>query len=324
VVFKSDMAGEFTVSVDKVKELRSGTKFAVLRKGPPSRNNLVAEGDVQLSSGTLTVSNSAQPAPTIPAHDLGFLVDASTFDREIAHHTSFRSGWNGSVILGATLVRATTRTTTFTSGIALVRTVPGVAYLPLRTRTTVDFTSSYGTSSTPALPPDVLASTVKTDIFHGDAERDRYFSSRFFVLAGSSFDHNFSQNLNLQQVYGVGVGWTPVQTPRQQFDLKGDVHYEKQQFAIPSGNTDLIGSTITEVYRANLPRKMVFTENGNYLPAWNQSRAYSANITATLALPLFRRFSAAFSATDNYLNNPTPGYLKNSIQYVTGLTYTLH
>ena len=40
VVFKSEMAGEITVSLDKVKELRSSGSFAVLRKGAdPTRAN---------------------------------------------------------------------------------------------------------------------------------------------------------------------------------------------------------------------------------------------------------------------------------------------
>src|SRR2546425_996414 len=35
IVFKSEMAGEITVPLAKVKELRSDSKFAVLRKGAP-------------------------------------------------------------------------------------------------------------------------------------------------------------------------------------------------------------------------------------------------------------------------------------------------
>ena len=40
-------------------------------------------------------------------------------------------------------------------------------------------------------------------------------------------------------------------------------------------------------------------------------------------MPLFKRLSASVSMTDNYLNNPAPFFLKNSYQFVTGVTYTL-
>ena len=130
---------------------------------------------------------------------------------------------------------------------------------------------------------------VQTSIFHADSERDEYFSQRFFTLADLSYDHNFSQGLQLQQVYGLGAGWTPLQDGKQQLDLRADVHYEKQQF-IPESvgvvnpatgafqdNLDLIGSTFQENYHRALPRKVVFTEWANILPAWNDPPAYTAN-----------------------------------------------
>ena len=42
-----------------------------------------------------------------------------------------------------------------------------------------------------------------------------------------------AQGLNLQQVYGGGVGWTPFESSVQQLDLKADVHYEMQTFIQP-------------------------------------------------------------------------------------------
>jgi hypothetical protein len=31
-----------------------------------------------------------------------------------------------------------------------------------------------------------------------------------------------------------------------------------------------------------------------------------------------------FSTTDNFLNDPAPAFKKNSYQFVTGVTYSLH
>src|SRR5450631_4371381 len=61
VVFKSDMAGEITVSLDKVKELRSNSSFAVLRKDVPIKTaaaeHSVVPGTVTYGDGKLSIAH---------------------------------------------------------------------------------------------------------------------------------------------------------------------------------------------------------------------------------------------------------------------------
>jgi hypothetical protein len=338
IVFKSDMAGEVTVSVEKVKELRSGAQFALLRKGEKVGKGrvLAPEGTVEIVGGTVTVTPVADAAVTLPAKDLAYLVEKAAFDKQVNHKTKWYEAWNGQASGGATLVRSTTSETTLTAGLNLL---PGVPWMAARNRTTLDVNESYGKNTSPGAIPQTVPKptpdvTTLSSIFHADAERDEYISPRFYVLADTSFDHNYAQGLQLQQVYGGGVGWTAIQTPKQQLDLKVDVHYEQQKhittYATINGvlvptalTTNLIGSTFFESYRRDLPKKLVFTEVATVLPAFNDSSAYSANGTATLAIPVFKRLSAMISTTDNFLNDPAVGYKKNSYQFVTGVTYLL-
>lgn len=330
ILFKSDMAGEFTVSLDKVKELRSSGSFALLQKNIPITRTSVHPGTILYADGSVTVANPAGAPETVPAKDMAYLIDQATYDRELERKAGPFTGWNGSISGAATVVRSTTNANTYTAGIALYRAMPGVPYLPARNRTSVDLQETYGKQTSHVIPQTIPATPdfiVKTSIFHADAERDEYFSPRFFALAQTSFDHNFAQGLNLQAVYGAGVGWTPIKTPIQQLDLKVDLHYETQRFATTAAATNvdqnLIGSTFSEVYRRMLPRKLLFTESANVLPAWNNLNAYSANAQAALAMPLFRRLGLQFSSTDNFLNNPAPGFKKNSYQFMTGITYSI-
>ena len=324
VVFKSDILGELTFPIEKVKEIRSGTQFVGLTKDL-KKHDAVGLVHIEGPSVVITRVPDGMVEATIPSKTLGYLIDKPAFDKEVAHKAGPLTGWNGSATAGVTIVRSTDNSTTVTGGMNLVRAIPTVPYFPKRNRTSFDLTESYGKLTTPVIPPTgASASIAKTNIFHADTERDEYVSARFYVLAEASFDHNYSQGLQLQQVYGFGTGWTPVQTAKQQLDLKGDVHYEKESFQVAGSNLNLFGSTFSENYRRTLPRKLVFTETATYLPAWNQLYAYSANVTGALAMPVFKRLSASVSMTDNYLNNPAPYYLKNSYQFVTGLTYTLH
>ena len=327
IVFKSDMAGEITVPLAKVKELRSTTNFAVLRKDTPITKIPVQPGTVSVGDGTLLLSNSNGAAQTIPDKDLAYIIDAATYNQEVHGHKKLTQGWVGAITAGATMVRSTQNGTSFTAGVSAVRAIPTVAYLPRRSRSIFNLMESYGKLTTPVIPQTVPASpdsVVKTNIFHTDFEQDQYFTPRFYTLETVAFDHNYALGLNLQQIYGAGIGWTPILTPKQELDLTATIHYEKQAFQDSTNNQNLIGATIGEAYLRHLPGKILFTESATFLPAFNNSNAYSANFAAGLALPVYHRFSVSFNTTDNFLNNPSPGYKKNSYQFITGITYSFN
>src|SRR5258708_7420597 len=64
IVFKSEMAGEITVPLSKVQELRSSSKFAVLRKNAPITRTPRLAGTIQVGDGKITGYNGTPP--TIP------------------------------------------------------------------------------------------------------------------------------------------------------------------------------------------------------------------------------------------------------------------
>ncbi len=347
--FKSDMAGTLAIPFDKIKELRSGEKpaqFAVLKKGVPVNKNTPApEGTLHIAGGNILVArgeaasnkDASSEAVSIPAPQVNVIVPRAEFDKEVSGRHGLREGWNGVLTAGATLVRSTTSANTYTAAVNLVRALPKVGWLPARNRTAINIVETYGKNTSPGAIPQTTPPTPNivtlSSIFHADAERDQYFSPRFYALGDVAFDHNYAQGLSLQQTYGGGIGWTPIKTPKQQLDVKADLHYETQAYLNTSINgapvagtpsTQLFGSTLSEAYRRNLPHKILLTETANILPAFNNGNAYSYNVTGILALPVFKRLSASFTSTDNYLNDPSPGYKKNSYQFVTGVTYTLH
>jgi hypothetical protein len=334
VLFHSDMAGDVTVSMGKVRELHTQGVFAVLRHGETmseSRKAVPGKLDVAGASVVVTPKNDAAPQ-IVPVKDVQYAIDEATFSKDITHKATMLDGWNGSVNVGAGLSQATTHGGSITGGIALVRQIPVLSFFPVRDKTILNFQENYGVLTTPGFlsggainpstgkPDDVQA---KTSIMHADAERDEYLSANFYGLATTAFDHNYSQSLDLQQIYGGGIGWTPVKTPKRQLDLKTDVHYEKQHFFGGVGDQNLIGSSFSENFRQTLPLKMTLTQTLALLPAWNNLNAYSGNGGVTLVAPLFRRLSINFTTTDSFINNPVPGYQKNSFTFTTGLTYTL-
>ena len=326
-VFKSDVIGEITVSADKIKELRANGSFVALRKAETITRTSKTPATITYADSVLNVApTSSSTAETVPVKDLAYLIDAATFHKEVTSNPSFRQGWTGALAGGITLVESTQSSQTYTASANLIRAVPSVAFLPPRTRTTFNLLETYGKITSPLIPqtvPPTPDAVAKTNIFHADAEHDKYFNPRLYALVDTSFDHNFSQGVNLQQIYGVGLGYTVFNTPVHELDVKADVHYEKISYFTSAQNQNLIGSSFSEAYHRILPAKILFTEEGTFIPAWNNLSVYSAIFGAGLTIPTYKQFNLSLSAQDNYLSTPEFGYKNNSFQFVTGISYSL-
>lgn len=330
VTFHTESLGDVTLSWDKIKELHTAQKFAVLSDTAKLRGrkrvSQIPEGTVDMHDQTVTVhTENAVAAPPTSTKNTQYMVDAETLNKQAFHEPSFFTGWNGAATAGATIVAATQNQYTASGSVGLVRAVPSVSWLAPRNRTSTDFSGSFGKITTPGVAP------VKTAIFHADAERDQYFSSRFFALAQTVFDHNFAQGLALQSTYGGGIGWTALNSPRHQLDLKATIQYESQQFLAASGaastpTENLIGSTLSANYMARL-KLLTLTQSVAFIPAFNVPSAYSANETNTIAFPAYKNFGFTVGTLDSYLNDPpattTPPTKPNSFQFTMGLTYNI-
>jgi hypothetical protein len=326
ITFKSDVIGEVTVSMDKVKELRVNGTFTVLKKDEKITRTPKQPGNITFADENVTVSQPSGTPETVANKDLAYIIDSATYKKEV-DNPGIWYGWNGSITGGATVLESTSFGQTLTAGISLIRAIPTVPYLPPRTRTTFDLVQTYGKLTQPTVPqttPPTPNSVAKTNIFHTAFEHNKFLTPRMYALVGVGFDHNYSQGLDLSQIYGVGIGWIAIKDAKQELDLKADIHYQRQNFTPPTPNEDLIGSSFGEAYTRTLPGKMLFTQSGTFIQSWNNTNAWSAIAAAGLALPVYHRFSLSVSILNNYLNNPAIGYNNNSFQFVSGVTYTLH
>ena len=319
--FKSDAIGEITVDWSKVKELQSSQAFAVIPKNVVFKKNgdtsMIPEGTIAVADQKITVTPAAGQPQTVAVADADHVIDQAGFENAVHHNPGFLSDWGGTVTAGASLVEATQTSRTFNAAINLVRTAPDVDWLRRRNRTIFNFSTAYGTLKQPNTP------LVKTDIYHAGAERDEYFSAAFYGFGQAAFDHNFSQGLDLQQMYGGGIGWSVIKRPNESLDLKAAITYVRQSFAGASAGQNLAGSTFEEDFSRGLWRGSRFTEQLVVAPAWNNTDAVTATGNAALTMPVYKRMNFTLGAIDNYLHNPPPGFKKNSFQATMGLTYSL-
>lgn len=335
VVFHSDVLGDLSLSWDQVRELHTAGRFAVLDKNTQLHGRrsegALPSGAIAVADHAIRIETEGAPAPPpIPVKDTRFILDLPTLDRDIRHQPGLLAGWAGAATAGGTIVSATQHQYTLSGGVNLVRAIPTVDWLNPRNRTSLGFTGSFGKITQPAYVDatgtPVAAVTTKSAIYHAGAERDEYISSRFYLLGQAAFDHNFSQDLDLQQIYGGGIGWTALRTSRHQADLKATVQYEKQSFLSSSAdNQNLFGSTFAASYALHIPL-LTFTQNLSYLPAWNNMHAYSVSEGNTVSFPAYKNLSFSLGTLDSYLNNPPasePPTKRNSFQFTMGLSYAI-
>ena len=335
ITFHTESLGNIALGWDKIKELHTTQKFAVLADHGKTQSKKAARklpvGTLNVADQTLTLKPDNAPAQlAIPVKNVHYIMDAAELEKQVNHQPGFFSGWSGAATAGASLVAATQNQYSFSGGVGLVRQVPTVSWLDPRNRTSVDFTASYGKITQPAYTSGattVPAVVTKSAIYHAGAERDQYFSPRFFALGQAAFDHNFAQNLDLQQIFGGGFGWTVLKTHTQEADLKGTVQYEKQQF-ISGGvgaNQNLIGSTFAATYALHLSL-FTYTQGLSFIPAYNNPHAYSAAEANTFTFPVYKRLGFSMGTMDSYLNNPPatlPPTRRNSFQFTMGLSYQI-
>jgi|SRR5579863_5202262 len=320
VTFHSDSAGDVTIPWAKIKELTASRRFAVIPKGVifkrKATDSKIPRGVLAFTDGKIQITPGGdQPVQTVATGDTGFIIDEDAYQKAL-HNPGFGEDWKGALTGGVSLIEATQKSETFTGAVHLARAIPVEDWLAPRNRTLVNFTASYGKIDQPNTPE------VKTDLVHFDAERDEYFSARMYALGQAAFDHNFSQGLSLQQTYSGGVGWTAIKSDKQTLDLKATMSYISQRFN-GAPNKSLIGSVFGETYHRNLPAGIKFDEQLTFVPAYNNTSAYSGNAGAGVTMALYKRLSLNVSALDTFLNDPPPGFKKNSFQFTTGVTYSL-
>lgn len=317
LTFQSDALGEITVDWSKVKELQSSASVAVIPKGVRLRKRADA---ASIPQGTLSVQDqqvhlAAEPPKSMPVADAGLIIDQAAFQNALTHQPGFFEAWKGTVTLGAAVVNATQDNESFTGAVSLLRAIPTENWLEPRNRTSLNLSAAYGEVTQPSTP------TIKTSIFHGDAERDQYFSPRLYVFGQGAFDHNFSQGLDLQQTYSGGMGITVIQRANETLDLKASVSYVRQQFS-GAPDLDLIGSIFAEAFNRKF-KHLMLDQHLTLIPTWNNTNAASAAFNALLSMPVYKRLNASAGFIDSYLNNPPPAFRKNSVQVTFGLTYAL-
>ncbi|MGH9482371.1 MAG: DUF481 domain-containing protein, partial [Terriglobales bacterium] len=272
---------------------------------------------LQVEGAQIEIGGSAGvPATNLTSGQTRLIVDPGTYAQEISTHPAPWQGWRGIVSGGFSQISATQNASSYTGSLNVQRPIPALDWLPQGSNTVLHFQGTYGKLSQPGEP------TVVTSIYTGGLEQDQDVSSRLFAFGNGQFDHNLAQGLELQQAYGGGVGWKLIDSSETQLALKADLHWTHQHF-LTSADDNFLASSLSESLRQSYYGKVIWTETISLTPSITNRTAYQMAALSSWAVPLYKALSLNFTFVDSYLNNPQPGFLKNSLQLSTGLQITV-
>src|SRR5271154_1193224 len=98
VIFHSDVAGDITVTWDKIKSIKTGQQFAVIQQGQHvTRKTADADivlGSVQVEDNQVKVTQGTGGATKdIPVKDAQYVIDKDTYTKELRGNPGIFSGW---------------------------------------------------------------------------------------------------------------------------------------------------------------------------------------------------------------------------------------
>ena len=310
-IFHSDMAGDVSAPWTHVRELRTTRAYVVVGDG-----DTAVEGELIEHDGMIEITSLEAAFPHFTTTRVTrMIVDPKTYRQEVLAHPKLWQTWRGTLSGGFSQVSATQSSVSYTASVNLDRPVPQLSWLPQRSETQLHFQGSYGKLSQATEP------TVRTSIYTAGLEQDFDLTRKLFVFASGALDHNLAQGLQLQQAYGSGVGWKLFDSAETRLDIKADLHLTRQQF-LSTVPQHFLASSFTETLRQSYGR-IIWTQNLSLTPSYSSGLAYQMSGLSSWAVPVYHSLSLNFTVIDSYLNNPKPGFLKNSLQISTGVQYSL-
>jgi len=321
LVLKTEAAGDVTFqwpaidAITSTQPLHVGLAGGQMVVGPVTTK----DGQIQVTTTTAGVVTAAKDSVQVIRSDSEEAAYDAAMER--LQHPHLGDFWSGTLDTGLSLTRGNSATIAYNLAGRAVRQTD-------RDKITVYTTAVYGKNDTTS-PSQVIAHQIT-----GGVRADINFSARWFVFAGTDFNTNALQNLNLQNVVDGGIGAHLINTKNTQFDVFAGAGYNQEYFGAyslpnptPPPPTTLFPAVTQrnaeanagETFSTKLGGRSTFSETFNYFPNLSGPSGYRYTFNSVLSTAVSRWLAWQFSLNDNFLSNPPTGIKRNDLILSTGL-----
>jgi hypothetical protein len=324
LVLKTEAAGDVTFQWSAIDAITSSQPLHVGLAGGQMIVGPITTKDGQIQVTTLTagvVTASKDTVQVIRSDSEEAAYDAAM---ERLRHPHLGDFWSGTLDTGLSLTRGNSATLSYNFAGRAVRQTD-------RDKITVYTSAVYGKNDT-TTPSQVIAHQIT-----GGVRADINFRPRWFAFAGTDFNSNALQNLNLQNVVDGGIGRHVIKTKNTQFDIFGGAGYNQEFFgaytlpnptpppattAFPAVTQRNVEANAGEQFSTKLGSRSTFNETFNYFPNLTGPSGYRYTFNTVLSTAINQWLGWQFSLNDNFLSNPPTGIKKNDLILSTGLRLT--
>jgi len=241
--------------------------------------------------------------------------------QERLQHPRLGDFWSGTLDTGLSLTRGNSANLSYTLAGRAVRQTE-------RDKIGVYATAVYGKTET------TMPSVVTAHQITGGIRGDINVTARWFVFAGTDFNSNALQHLDLQNVVDGGIGAHLIKTKTTAFDVFAGAGYNQEFFgaytlpnptpppattSFPAVTQRNVEANAGEQFDKKFGSRSTLSETFNYFPNLSGPSGYRYNFNSILSTAISRWLGLQFSLADNYLSNPPTGIKRNDLILSTGL-----
>jgi len=317
LVFKTDYAGDLTISWAAIQDLSSDKKLFVA-----ARDKKLVSGTV-VTKDTDLVITTPQGAVDVPKSSVSLIrSEGEQAAYEAALHPSLYHNWAGGVNFGFALARGNSQTKNLNLGFNAVRPTN-------HDKITMYANSIYSTNDKSTASPHVTANTIL-----GGVRYDRDIMPHLFAFGAGDFATDDLQNLNLRAILTGGLGLHVIKNDRTTIDLLGGANYTRESYAdifdtstppllLQAAHTNsFAGLTLGDELYHKLGASSLFTQRFYYYPNLNNGGGYRTAFDAGFSAKLNKWLGWQTGFSDRYTSNPAISNLKNDVLLTTGLNLT--
>jgi putative salt-induced outer membrane protein YdiY len=321
LLLKTEAAGDITIqwsaidSINSTQPLHVGLAGGQMVVGPVTTK----DGQLQVATQTAGLVTAAKDSVQVIRSDS----EEAAYDAAIERlqHPHLGDFWSGMLDTGLSLTRGNSSTLAYNLAARAVRATD-------RDKITVYTTAVYGKNDT-TLPSEVIAHQIT-----GGLRADINVQPRWFLFAGTDFNSNALQNLDLQNVIEGGAGVHLIKTKKTQFDVFAGAGYNQEFFsaytlpnptpppallAFPAVTQRNAEANLGEQFDTKLGSRSTFSETFNYFPNLSGPSGYRYTFNTSLSTSINKWLGWQFSLSDSFLSNPPTGIKKNDLILSTGL-----
>ena len=317
LVFKTDYAGDLSISWASIQDLSSDKKLFVATPDKKMVSGTVATQDADL------VVTTPQGGVHVPKTSAGLIrSEGEQAAYEASLHPSLSHNWAGGLNFGFALARGNSQTKNLNLGFNAVRPTTN-------DKITLYADSVYSTNDKSTASPHVTANTI-----FGGIRYDRNIAHRVFAFGSGDFITDALQNLNLRSIFTGGLGLHAIQNDRTTLDLLGGANYTRESYAdifntatppalLQAAHTNsFAGVTLGDELNHKLGAASLFTQRFFYYPNLNHGGGYRTALDLGFSTKLNKWLGWQTGFSDRFTSKPAGNNLKNDVLFTTGLNLT--